>query len=92
MSGGRHAMRLDQMKGHFPTAVPKDKKYTARCQLHSLANKVINGTSKNTKGMRLNVLECDDCNARLCLNCWQIWHTKEKFEKKDYRKILRKGN
>ena len=89
---GRHSVRLDGSKTHFPVAVPADKKRTTGCHLHRLASKMINGTTNNTKGMQDNVWECLDCDARLCLKCWDAFHSTAEFGTEDYCKVLGKGN
>ena len=89
---GRHGIRLDRSKTHFPVPVPTDKKRTAGCQLHRLASKKMYGTTNNDVGVRDNVYECVDCDARLCLKCWDSFHSTEVFGIEDYCKVLDMGN
>ena len=86
--GALHGIRLDRSYYHFPSAVAPDKKKTTVCQMHRLANKVMNDSNNIPPGSRKNVMVCEDCGAALCLRCWRDFHTKEVFEIDDYCKIV----
>ena len=90
LPGGVHGVRLDRSLSHYPFAVGKDKKRTTVCQLHRLANKVINKVTAGTpKGARDGVLSCADCGVALCITCFPEFHSIELFGVPEFCKILR---
>ena len=89
LPGGVHGVQLDRSMSHYPFAVAKDKKRTTVCQLHRLANKVINKTTSAPKGARDGVLTCADCGVALCITCFPEFHSIELFGVPEFCKILR---
>ena len=86
--GGAFENRLDCTLGHFPTPLPEGKKKTTVCQLHRMANRVVNGSNDNPPGARTDVYICRGCDAALCVSCWSTFHQKTCFKKQDYVDIL----
>ena len=86
--GGAFENRLDCTLGHFPTPLPEGKKKTTVCQLHRMANRVVNGSNDNPPGARTDVYICRGCDAALCVSCWSTFHQKTCFKKRDYVDIL----
>ena len=65
-----------------------DKKYTTVCQLHRLANGVVNEDTNIPRGTRNKVMICGDCNASLCLKCWETFYSKKGSTEDDFCTIL----
>ena len=86
--GGAFENRLDCTLGHFPTPLPEGKKKTTVCQLHRMANRVVNGSNDNPPGARTDVYICRGCDAALCVSCWSTFHQKTCFKNRDYEDIL----
>ena len=90
--GGDHGHRLDQSSSHFHSPVEDDKKKTTVCQLHRLANKVINDEHSIPSGSRKDVMICGNREVALCVNCWKPFHSLERFENEDFCRILSNHN
>ena len=85
---GTFGVRLDGNRLHVPTPMLDNKKYTTVCQLHRLANSVVNKDRDIPKGARNKVMICGDCHASLCLKCWKSFHSKEVFTEDAFCTIL----
>ena len=87
--GGAFDRRLDRSLHHCPTMLPADKKKTTVCQFHRLAGKSINKNHAIPEGARRDVMICQDCNAAVCVKCWEVFHYKEVIGDADLCRVLK---
>jgi hypothetical protein len=83
---GKLSHRRHHELRHYPHRDGKSSEWV--CQLHRQANRAVNNSVKIPKGARSDVWECRACRVRLCIGCWELYHTHERFEDSDYEAIL----
>ena len=86
--GGMLARRLDVSLGHFPTVVAEGKRKSTVCQLHRMANRMVNESNDIPPGARTDVYVCKGCDATLCVKCWATFHQTKCLKMEDYVEIL----
>ena len=63
--------------------VPRGKQENHICHLHRWAANCDNAKQNDNKmssGARHHVCKCKACEENLCLNCYEIFHTKDDLE------------
>ena len=91
---GKLKVRLNHSYTHFPVECPGGGRNV--CQLHrwayreSLVGKDVEDMKKKSlpAGSRKNVMYCETCATKLCISCWKMYHTVERFRKSEVQRIL----